>query len=140
MEIDICINQDRTEVRGMEPYELWSNGISVYIDLLCNVCTAIIKLLIILACMITTCINIFNEILVIYVIQFSSDLLQMLVHELQDLLMLKNAGHYMTNCFRSLLQQKTQEPMPALSSLVLVFFLLLCKVFMISFLSPFKYV
>ena len=68
MEIDICINQDRTEVRGMEPYELCSNAISVSIDLLFNVCTTIIKLLIILACMTTTCIDIFNNILVIYVI------------------------------------------------------------------------
>ena len=71
MEMDICINQDRTEVRGMEPYELWSNAISLSIDLLFNVCAAIIKLLIILACMITTCIDMFIEILVIYVIQFS---------------------------------------------------------------------
>ena len=71
MEIDICINQGRTEVRGMEPHELWSNAISVSIDLLFNACTTIIKLLIILACMITMCIDIFIEILVIYVIQFS---------------------------------------------------------------------
>ena len=88
MEIYICIYQDRTEVRGMEPYELWSNAISVSIDLLFNVCTTIIKMFIILACMIITFTDIFIEIHVIYVIQFSSDLLQMLVHELQDLLML----------------------------------------------------
>ena len=54
IEIDICINPDRTEVRGMEPYELWSNVISSSIDLLFNVCATIMKLLIILACMITT--------------------------------------------------------------------------------------
>ena len=68
MEIDICINQDRTEVRGMEPYELRSNAISLSTDFLFNVCTTIIKLLIILASMVTTCTDIFIEILVIYVI------------------------------------------------------------------------
>ena len=88
MEIDICINQERNEVRGMEPNELWSNVFSVSIDLLFNVGTTFIKLFIILACMITTCIDIFIEIPVIYVIQFSSYLLQMLVHELQELFML----------------------------------------------------
>ena len=91
MEIDICINQDRTEVRGMEPYVLWSNAISVSIDLFFNMCTVIIKLLVIVACMITKCIDIFIEILVMYVIQFSLDLLQMLVHELQDLFTLTKA-------------------------------------------------
>ena len=91
MQIDICINQDRTEARGMEPYELWLNVISVSTDLFFNMCTTIIKLLIILVCMITTCIYIFIEILVIYVIQFSSDLLQMPVHELQYLFMLAKA-------------------------------------------------
>ena len=75
MEVDICINKDRNEVRGMEPYELWSNAISVSIDLLFNVCTTIMRLLIILACMITTCIDIFIEILVIYVMHLSLDLL-----------------------------------------------------------------
>ena len=74
-----------TEVRGMAPYEHWSNTFSVSIDLLFNVCNTIIKLFIFLACMITTCIDKFIEILVIYVIQFTSDLLQMLVYELQDL-------------------------------------------------------
>ena len=91
MEIDICINQERTEVIGMEPYELGLIVISVSIDLLFNVCTTIIKLLIIEACMITTCIDMFIEILVIYVLQDSSDLLQMLVHELQDLCTITNA-------------------------------------------------
>ena len=52
------------------------------VELLLNICTTIIKLFIILACIITTCIDLFIEILVVpvmYVMQFSSDVLQMLV-------------------------------------------------------------
>ena len=54
----------------------------------------IIKLFIIQACIITTCIDLFIEILVaplIYMIQFSSDVLQNLVQELQDLFRLAAA-------------------------------------------------
>ena len=49
---------------------------------------------IILACIITACIDLFIKILVasvIYVIQFSSGILQMLVQELQDLFTLAKA-------------------------------------------------
>ena len=88
MEIDVCVDQDFgwTEVTGMEPYELLSNALPIFTELLLNVCTTIIKLFIILACIISTCIDLFIEILVpvIYVIHFSSDVLQMLVQELQD--------------------------------------------------------
>ena len=93
MEIDVCVDQDLdwTEVKGMEPYGLLSDVFSVFIELLLNVCSTIIKLFIILVCIITTCIDLFIEILVIYVIQFSSDVLQMLVQELQDLFTLAEA-------------------------------------------------
>ena len=92
MEIDVCVEQDFgwTEVKRMEPYELLSNVIYILIELLLNLCTTIIKLYF-LACIITTYIDIFIEILVIYVIQFSSEVLQMLVQELQDLFTLAKA-------------------------------------------------
>ena len=57
----------------------------IFIELLFNVCTTIIKLFIILACIMATCIDIFIEILVIYLIKFSSEVLQMVIQELQDL-------------------------------------------------------
>ena len=60
----------------------------MFIELLLNLCTTIIKLFIILACIITTCIDIFIEILVVHVKQFSSDVLGILVPELQDLFIL----------------------------------------------------
>ena len=66
----------------------------IFIELLLDVCTATIKLFIILACIITTCINLFIKILiasVIYVLQFSSEVLQMLVQELQDFFTLVKA-------------------------------------------------
>ena len=82
-------------MNGLESYELLSEELPVlykyyilYKELL-NVCTTIIKLFIIQTCIITTCTDLLIEILitpVIYVIQFSSDVLQMLVQELQDLL------------------------------------------------------
>ena len=78
----------------MEPYELLSDVLPIFIKLLLNVCTTIIKLFIIIACTITMCIDLFIEILVapvIYVIQFSSDVLEMLVQELQDLFTLAEA-------------------------------------------------
>ena len=83
MEIDVCVDKDLggTEVKGMEPYELLSDALSIFIQLLLNVCTTIMKLFIILACIITTCIDLSIEILVIYAIQFSSDVLQMLVQQ-----------------------------------------------------------
>ena len=72
----------------MEPYELLSDVLLIFIELLLNVCTTIIRPFIILACIITSCIDLFIEILVvpvIYVIQVSSDVLQMQVQEIQDL-------------------------------------------------------
>ena len=80
MEIDVYGDQDFgwTEVNGMEPYEHLSDALPIFIELLLNVCTTIIKLFIILVCIITTCIDPSIEILdvpVIYVIQFSSDVL-----------------------------------------------------------------
>ena len=63
-------------------------ALPIFIELLLNACTTIIKLFIILTCIITKYIDLFIEILVVpamYVIQFSSDALQMLVQELQDL-------------------------------------------------------
>ena len=73
MEIDVYVDQDFgwTEVNGMEHYELLSDVLPIFIELLLNVCTTIIKLFIILVCIIATCIDLFIEILVIYVIQFS---------------------------------------------------------------------
>ena len=76
MEIDVYVHQgfQWTEVNGMKPYELFSDVLPIFIELLLNICTTIIKLFIILACIITTCIDIFIEILVapvIYMIQFS---------------------------------------------------------------------
>ena len=62
-----------TEVNGMESYQLLSDALPIFIELLLNVCTTIIKLFIIPACIITTSIDLFIEILaapVIYVIQF----------------------------------------------------------------------
>ena len=49
IEIDVCIDQDLglTEVKGMEPYELFSGALSILIELLLNVCTTLIKLFII---------------------------------------------------------------------------------------------
>ena len=87
MEIDVCVERDIgwTEVKGKEPYELLSDALSISIELLLNACITIIKLIVILACVITTCIDIFIEILVIYVIQLSSGVALMLVEELQDL-------------------------------------------------------
>ena len=118
MEIHSCINQDRTEVRGMDPYELWSNAISVSIDLLFNVCTAIIKMLIILACMITTCIDIFIDIhCKCWYMNYKTYLC--LVKQFQLLY---------DKLFQIIIATKTHQSMPALSLLVLLFFLLLCKV------------
>ena len=90
MEIDVYVDQDFrwTEVSGREPYEFLSDVLPILIELLLNVCITIITLFIILACTITTSNDLFIETLVvavIYVIQFSSDVLQMLVQELQDL-------------------------------------------------------
>ena len=55
IEIDVCIDQDLgwTEVKGIEPYELLSDVLSIFIELLLNVCTTSIKLFIIVACIIS---------------------------------------------------------------------------------------
>ena len=76
MEIDVHVDQDFrwTEVNGMDPYEFLSDALPIFIELLLNIGTTIIKLFIILACIITICIDLFIGILVvpvIYVIQFS---------------------------------------------------------------------
>ena len=94
MELDVGQNQGFTEVKGMEPYELLSDVLSIFVELLLNVCMAFIKLFINLACMITTCIYLFTKILivsVIFVIQSNSGVLQMLVQELQDIFTLVEA-------------------------------------------------
>ena len=70
---------DQQRQKGMESYELLADALSLFIELLLNVCATIIKLFIILACIITTCIDLFIEILVIYVIHFSSNILRMVV-------------------------------------------------------------
>ena len=49
------------DVQGMEPYEPLSDAFFVFVELLKNVFTVIIKLSRILACMITTCIDLFTK-------------------------------------------------------------------------------
>ena len=68
MEIDICVDQDFrwTKVKGLEPYELLSDMLSIFIELLLNVGIITIKLFIILTCIITPCIDLFIDIHVIY--------------------------------------------------------------------------
>ena len=73
------ISRSGMNKKGMEPYGLFQKHFFLFIELLLNVYTTIIKLFIFLACIIATCIDLFIEILVIYVIQFISDVLQMLV-------------------------------------------------------------
>ena len=67
---------------GIDAYELLSYALLIFIELLLDVFIMTTKLFIILACIITMCIHLFIKILVasvIYVIQFSSGVLQMLV-------------------------------------------------------------
>ena len=45
MEVDVGQNQGWTDVKGMEPYEHFSYALSIFIELLLNVCTTFIKLL-----------------------------------------------------------------------------------------------
>ena len=128
MEIDVCVDQDLcwTEVKGMEPYELLSDVLFIFIEFLLNACTTIIKLFIILACIITKCTHLFIEILVICVtIQFrcianASTRVARLVYTCQS-----NFDYDVTNDFRSLLQQRIQQPMQAFLTLVILFFLLM---------------
>ena len=77
MEIDVCVEQAFRWTKGkeMEPYELLSDVLYILIELLLSVCTTIIKLFINLSCKIITCIDIFIENLVVYVIQFSLEVL-----------------------------------------------------------------
>ena len=95
MEINVYVDKDFrwTEVDGVDAYELLSYAFPIFVELLLDVCSMTIKLFIILVCTITTCIDLFVKILVsmMYVIQFSSGVLQMLVHELQALLTLAKA-------------------------------------------------
>ena len=90
---EIVVDKDFgwTKVKGRKPYKLLSDVLSVLIYLLLNVSATIIKLFIIVVCVITTCIDIFTESFVIYVIQFNAGVLQMLVQELQDLFTLAEA-------------------------------------------------
>ena len=96
MEIDVCVDQDLrgTEMDGIDDYELLSSALPIFIELLLDVCTTIIKLFIIVGCIVTTYFDLSIKILVksvIYVIRFSSGVLQMLVQELQDLFILARA-------------------------------------------------
>ena len=71
-----------TEVDGIGDYELLSYALPIFIELLLYVCATIIKLFLILACIITICIELSIKILVasvIYVIQFRSGVALMLV-------------------------------------------------------------
>ena len=84
MEIDVCVEHDLrwTELKGMEPYELLSDVLSIFIELMLNVCTAVSKLSVVLVCIITAGIELSINILVvsvIYVIEFSSCVVQKLV-------------------------------------------------------------
>ena len=111
----------------MEPYELLSDALSIFIELLLNVCTTIIKLIIILACIITIYSDLFVEIFGIYVIQFSSGVLQMLVQESQHLFALTKAIVIMVwqTISDHYCKQRIQQHMQAFSTLVILFFLLM---------------
>ena len=97
MEINVYVNKDFgwTKIDGIDAYELLSYAFPILLELLLDVCTTtIIKLFIILACIITTCIDLFVKIpvaSVAYVVQFSLDVLQMLGQEMQDLFTLAKA-------------------------------------------------
>ena len=90
MEINVYVDQDFRwmEVNGWESYELLSDVLPIGIELLLNAGTTIINLYIILACIITIGIDLFIEIPVmpvIYMIQLSSDVKQMIVQEITGL-------------------------------------------------------
>ena len=72
IELDVWVDQIHgySDIQGMGPYELLSHALFIFVELLNNVFTVIIKLSIILARMITTCIDLFTKTLV--VIQSSS--------------------------------------------------------------------
>ena len=96
MEINVYIDQDLrwTEMDGIDDYELLPYALPIFFELLLDVCTTIIKLFIILACITTTCIKLSIKVFVasvIYVIQFSSEVLQVLVQGSQDLFTLAKA-------------------------------------------------
>ena len=70
----------------MEAYGLLSDPLSIFSELLLNVCPTFIKLFIILACIITTHIELSILVVsVIYALQFSSSVALMLVEELLKL-------------------------------------------------------
>ena len=96
MEINVYVDKDFrwTEVDGIDAYELISYACPIFVELLLDVCTMTIKLFIILACIITTCIDLFIKMLVatvMYVIQSMLGVLKMRVQELQDLFALAKA-------------------------------------------------
>ena len=89
----IKISDEQKEF-GIDAYELFSYALPIFLELLLNVCTMTIKLFIILVCITTTCIDLFIKNLVasvMYVIEFSLGVLQMLVQESQDLFTLAEA-------------------------------------------------
>ena len=64
MGIDVYVDQDFgwTEVNRMETYEILSDALPIFFELLLHICTIIIRLFISLACIITTCIDLFIKI------------------------------------------------------------------------------
>ena len=96
MQINVFVDKDFgwTEVDGIDAYECLSYTFPIFAELLFDVCTMTIKLFIILACIIITCIDLFIKMLAaseMYVIQSILGVLQMLVQELQDLFALAKA-------------------------------------------------
>ena len=90
MEINVFVDKDFgwTKVDGIEAYECLSYTFPIFMELLLDMCTMTIKLFIILAYIITTCIDLFIKMLVapvMYVTQSILGILQMLVQKLQDL-------------------------------------------------------
>ena len=128
MKINVYVDNDFgwTEVDGVDAYEFLSYTFPIIIELILDVCKATIKLFIILTCIRTACINLFIQILVasiMYVIQFSIGVLQMLVQESQNLFTLAkgNFDYGVTNDFRSILTQRLHQSVQAFSTLVILF-------------------
>ena len=128
IEVGVGVNQYQrwAEVKGMEPYELLSDALSILVELLLYVCTTINKLFIILVCMIITCIDLFTKILVVsvqYVEQSSSGVLEMLIWGLQDLFTLVEAILIMMQQTVSshYCNKGVQQPMWVLPTLVILF-------------------
>ena len=71
VKIHVFVDKDFgwTEVDGIDAYELLSYAFPIFVKLLLDACTTTIKLFIILACIITTCTDLFIKMLVASVIQ-----------------------------------------------------------------------